>query len=313
MKTKYKVLLAAALLSAFGALSVQGQTANGVRDIKINEDRDQRWFVTKVYELKNIKANDITPWVLGAVQRYNIGSVVNRLNYDGGKRQFIVVTTGKDLIPYIDQLVSTLDRPSGKKNELNSIVDGTGAYFANYRPLYRGGSSIIQTVLADTRSWGYSWYDDNNGIFYWQDTKSHAELLFKWLKALDRPVPQVEVSVNVYEVSDSDFRELGFDIAQWKDGPGNSLFGFGYDFTKYKSSEQAVNQVLGSSSGFFFAPQFDASFIKLLQEKGKALASTSSKLAAISPPSRGPRTCEPDTRGRPRVPWARGRRGPLSK
>jgi len=282
MKARYGALLAAAMLTAFGAFSARGQTVDGVRNIKINEDRDQRWFVTKVYELKNIKANDITPWVLGAVQRYNIGSVVNRINYDGGKRQFIIVTTGKDMIPYVDQIVSSLDRPSSVKNELNSIVDGSGTYYGSYRPLYRGSNDIIQNVVRDTRGYGWGWFDDNNGVYYWRDNKSHVELVQKWLKAFDRPVPQVEVSVNVYEVQDSDFRELGFDIAQWKDGPGNSLFGVGYDFTKYKSSEQAVTQVLGSSSGFIFAPQFDASFIKLLQEKGKARSASSSKLALVN-------------------------------
>ncbi len=282
MKAKYKALLAAALLPAFGALSASGQTADGVRNIKINEDRDQRWFVTKVYELKNIKANDITPWLLGAVQRYNTGSVVNGVNYDGGKRQFIVVTTGKDMIPYVDQIVSSLDRPSSVKNELNSIVDGTGISYASYRPLYRGSNDIIQNVVRDTRGWGWGWFDDNNGVYYWKDNKSHAALVKKWLEAFDRPVPQAEVSVNVYEVVDSDFRELGFDIAQWKDGPGNSLFGIGFDFTKYKSSEQAATQVLGSSSGFIFAPQFDASFIKLLQEKGKARSASSSRLTLVN-------------------------------
>ena len=48
-----------------------------------------------------------------------------------------------------------------------------------------------------------------------------------WLQTLDRPVPQVQVSINVYEMNENDFKELGIDYVAWKNGPGAQLFGAG--------------------------------------------------------------------------------------
>ena len=291
MSYKGKMLVWLAALGILGAgAGLQAQMVDGVKNIKINEDRDQRYMVSKVYELKNIRCDDITPWVLGAVQRYNIESMVNRLNYPVGKKQYILVTTGSDMMPYVDAMVAAMDRPSDKKDEATSIVDGTGIYKFCYRPKYRANDDMMTTVLVDTHQDGYAWYEANMNFFYWKDSKSDGETCLKWLKAIDRPVPQVALKLNVYEVSDADFKELGLDWINWKNGPGASLFGAGYDLTKYQATSELMSQTLNSMSGFMVAPQFDSTFIKMLQEKGKARSATSGSLTLINDYNEAPTT-----------------------
>ncbi len=281
MKSGIKQLAAAALL-ACGAFAASAQTVDGVRNIKINEDRDQKWMVTKVYELKNINCDDITPWVQGAVQRYNSASNCQALNYTEGKKQFIVVTTGKDMMPYVDQIVSTMDRPCPKTDADKSIVDGTGIYKFVYRPKFRGNDAMITSVLADTRTTGYGWYEQTNNLFYWKDSKSAGECVLQWMQAIDRPVPQASVTLNVYEVSDNDFKELGIDWLAWKNGPGANLFGTGYDLTKWSTMADKATNTMSSFGGFMFAPQFDTTYLRMLAEKGKARTASSSSLTLVS-------------------------------
>ncbi len=282
MNYKRKLLLGMAALGILSAGALQAQTVDGVKNITINEDRDQRYMVSKVYELKNIKCDDITPWVLSAVQRYNTQSSVNRLNYAPGKKQFLLVTTGRDMMPYVDKMVEQMDRPSDKKDANSSIVDGSGIYKFCYRPKYRANDEMITTVIRDARSDGYGWYEANNNYYYWKDSQSDGNNCLKWLKAIDRPVPQVALTLNVYEVTDSDFKELGLDWINWKNGPGATLFGAGFDYTKYQATNELMSQTLNSMGGFMVAPQFDSTFIKMLQEKGKARSATSGSLTIIN-------------------------------
>ncbi len=300
MKSSVKQLAALALLTG-GALAAFAQApdstktstqkteeitstkvVNGVRNIKLNEDRDQKFMVTKIYQLKYINCDDITPWIQGAVQRYRSASNCQALNYTEGKKQYIVVTTGPDMMPYVDEMVATMDRPCKKSDADKSIVDGTGIYKYVYRPKFRGNDEMISTVLADTRVNGFGWYDTASNMFYWKDSKSGGDCVLQWMQAIDRPVPQASVSLNVYEVNDNDFKELGLDWLAWKNGPGASLFGTGYDFAKWSTMADKATDTMSSLGGFMFAPQFDTTYLRLLAEKGKARTASSASLTLVS-------------------------------
>lgn len=298
----YKVVASAAIASSvisLMTLSAQDTPADkpavrntGVRTLILNEDRDQKYMVSKVYELKHIDADDITPWIQGAVLRYNAASNCQRLNYKAGKKQWIVVTTGNEMMPYVDKMVETLDRPIKGERKGASIVDGSGIYRFTYRPKHRANDDMISVVLRDMRSDGSGWWDPANNLFYWKDSYSDGKGIFEWLEFIDRPAPQVMVTLNTYEVSENDFKELGLDWLAWKNGPGAELFGAGLDITKWKglstlasnsSFPDIVTQgALGSMGGFMVAPQFDASFIKMLAEKGKCRTASSGMLTFVN-------------------------------
>ncbi len=273
----------------FGACAVNAQLVDGVRNIRLNEDRDQKWVVSKVYELKYINCDDLNPWVLGAVQRYSALSTSQRLNYIVGKRQWLIVTTGRDMMPYVDQMVAIMDRPCNVKDGESSIVDGSGIYNYVYSPKYRANDAMITSVLADIRSDGFGWYESRNNVFYWKDSKSDGDNILNWLSAIDRPLPQVSVSIGVYEMQDSDFMELGLDWLAWKNGPGATLFGTGFDYTSWKDSLGSASGLanvsqgaLGATGGFMFAPQFDATYLRMLSDKGKAKSASSSSITLVN-------------------------------
>lgn len=263
-----------------------------VRTIKLNEDRDQKYKGSKVYELKHVRCDDITPFILGAVKRYNPQGDVQRLNYKPSGKQYIVVSTGVDMIPYIDDMVAKLDKPCDKKDKNGSIVYGDGIYRFTYKPIYRASESM-NTTIQDLRSDGTMYFDAPTNLFYWKDSKSDGETLMTWLKAIDRPVPQMQLTLKVYDINENDFMELGIDYLAWKNGPGATLFGAGLNALSFSSGDNvstlsnalnlAGNGPLSSAmGGFMVAPQFDATFLRMLNQKGKAKVFTSSSITLVN-------------------------------
>ena len=294
-KESMKVIIKAGLaLLAAGTMSMTA-SAQKSRTIVFNEDRAQHYMTTKVYELKNAKAHDILPFIKGAVTRFDAESKVESLDYEKGKQQYIVVSTGNQLIPYIDDMVAKLDFPSKSGDKSGSIVDGDGihryVYFSKYR-----GTENMREVIAQTFTGGYgsgsSYFDLATNTFYWKTSKSQGDDYLKFLKAIDRPVPQMSVALNVYIVNENDFMELGIDYLSWKNGPGANLFGTGFDWSSFNSVQSFDKMLdivaegpLASATGLgglVFAPQIDATFLRMLAQKGKAKVATSASLTLVN-------------------------------
>ena len=99
---RQKKIIAAVLLAAgiAGVPLLHGAPQDEkVRTIKLLQDDGQIRIVSKVYELKHLKATDVRPFVEAAVKRYSASSNVERVNYPYGKKQMIIVSTGEDFIP----------------------------------------------------------------------------------------------------------------------------------------------------------------------------------------------------------------------
>lgn len=268
-----------------------------VRSIRLNQDDAQRYMVSKVYKLKYQRACDLTPFVEGAVKRYNVNSNVQRLSYTAGKSEYLVVSTGQDMIPYVDDMIKKMDRP-GKKDASGSLVQGTGisrfVYFPKHRTSESMGRIIRNNLIADT---GAAYVDLAVSMVYWKSSKSKGDQILRWINELDRPVPQVQLVMKVYEVRDSDLRELGIDYVAWKNGPGLDLFGLGMQSLSINGLEEIVNfattgggfdiltSSLGGFGGMFFAPQFDFSFVKIMEQNGKARIATSGCLTMVNNPN----------------------------
>ncbi len=263
---------------------------DGLRQIRLLEDRDQKYMVSKVYELKHAKGADITPWVLGAVQRYYYASTVERLSYKKDSKEYIVVNTGVDMVPFVDDMVAKLDRPS-KIDSLGSIYDGSGIYKFVYYPKYRFSPTLVKVGPTVGSEDGEYFFDAKNSFYYFKDSYSDGKKSFDWYGILDRPVPQMEVKLNIYEINDNDLKELGIDYVSWKNGPGAKLFGAGFDYFKFDSftdvsnvtnSVDILSQMSHSWGGFMVAPQIDATFIRLLAQKGKAYIASSASLTVVN-------------------------------
>ena len=278
------VLLAAGIA---GAPLLHGAPQEGdIRTIRLLQDDGQVRIVSKLYELKHLTATDIRPFVEAAVKRYSAASKVDRVNYSKAKRQMILVSTGEDFIPYVDELVAGLDRP-GKPGPTGSIIDGTGITRITYIPNYRAAEDIVRLINDGTMKTteGKAFLNRDTNTIYWKDDRQAALAILAWVKYLDRPVPQVNLRLNYYEVRESKLRDIGLDYLAWKNGPGLDIFSAGFDSGKIFSNE-AVYKLIGGAykladitknfstswgyGAFFTAPAFDLSFVRVLQQSGNA-------------------------------------------
>ena len=257
------------------------------KKLLFKQDDAQEVFVSKIYELKYVGAGDITPFILGAVKRYNTNSQVDRLNYKSASRQMLVVSTPPNMMRYVDNMIANLDRPVNKKDASGSVIAGTGIYRFAYLPKYRSTSDMLNILnKAVVSPDGGAFRDATSNLLYWKDSYSDGMDVLDWAHQLDRPVPQVELEFKVYEVRKGLLDDAGVDYLAWKNGPGLNLFQAGYDNMMMQTTESALANMDKFSSwsygGFFAAPQFDMSFVRMLSQQGLAKIAGTGNLTVVN-------------------------------
>ena len=254
-----------AAVTALVLMQCGGLLAEKVKKIRFKQDDAQPYMVTKVYELKYMRADDLVPWVLGAVKRYDIQSSVERLNYKPRKEFFLVVTTPPEMMPYVDDMIQKFDRP-GVRDSDGSLIEGTGIFRYAYKPKYRSTEEMVGLLNNAVKSGdGQVYRNPDSNIIYWKDSPSDSGDLLTWVQRFDRPVPQINININVFEVRESTLRDIGIDYLAWKNGPGLNMFSAGLESLNFISSEtvqnalfqkalDAFSNVSYSFGGFFVSP-----------------------------------------------------------
>ena len=195
---KEKKILAAIVLAAgitwTPLLSGEEPQDKGIRTIQLLQDDAQVRIVSKVYELKHLKATDVRPFVEAAVKRYSRSSNVERVNYPHAKRQMLIVSTGEDFIPYVDDLIAGLDKP-GKPGKSGSLIEGTGITRITYIPNYRAAEDIVRLINAGTVAGSVLvatvFY---LGVYFWTDAPRRALYDATWLLVALLPLlPQLRL------------------------------------------------------------------------------------------------------------------------
>ena len=291
----------AAVLLAAGALTLPfaAKAEDKVQKITFIEDDAQKNMASKLYYLKYTKAGDIAPFIRGAVIRYCKESTVSSINDPTRNRQMLLVSTGINMIPYVDKLVVALDRNS--KFDKYSNITGDGIAVGYYQPTYRAAESMrdvmVQGDVASGPQDGAIKFDAKRNLFYFKDTPATVEDIKDKLSWLDKPIPQSRIELTVYELRDSDLQDIGIDYLAWKNGPGLNLFEAGYKALNLQVAERIVDtlanygtELLGSTSlgfgGFYTAPAFDMSFLRILQQNGKATISSTASLLVSNDPGK---------------------------
>ncbi|UDQ96775.1 hypothetical protein AAEX28_06885 [Lentisphaerota bacterium WC36G] len=264
-----------------------------VQRVHLVQDDAQPFMVSKVYELKYVRAVDIRPWIKAAVKRYDTNSDAQRLNYKFGKKQLLVVTTAEKMIEYVDKIVAVLDRP-GILDQDGSVINGTGIYRFAYQPNYRSTRDMVNLLNTVSISGdGSAFLNEQSNIIYWKDSKSDGNATRQDLLVIDRPVPQVWLEFKIYTVRENDLKDIGLDYLAWKNGPGLELFGAGFNALNISNFETIFDLLnsdilsFASSSGLnwggiFFAPQIDFSFIRLLSQAGLANINNSAEITVVN-------------------------------
>ena len=290
----------AAVVLAAGALtfSFAAQAEEKVQKITFIEDDAQKNMASKIYYLKYTKAGDIAPFIRSAVVRYCKESNVSSINDPSRKRQMLLVSTGINMIPYVDKLVEVLDRNA--KFDKYSNITGDGIAVGVYQPTYRAAETMLDVMIkGDVSSGGQDGaikFDAKRNLFYFKDTPATVEDLKDKLSWLDKPIPQTRLEMTVYEIRNSDLQDLGIDYLAWKNGPGLNLFEAGYNALNVRISETILDMISGGTDlvgrtslgfgGFYTAPAFDMSFLRILQQNGKATVSSTASLLISNTPGK---------------------------
>ena len=292
MKAVMNIPVFALFAAAAAGIALPVSAEEPVRTIHLRQDDAQVRFESKLYPLKHISAEEILPFVNSAILRYNRNSTIRRVTDEKGGPGAILVSTGRDFLPRVDAIVAALDRPGKlqKQHGDRSPIQGTGLARVAYAPRYRAAaefSRIIDTTLGSSA--GRAYVNAETNTIFWRDQTHSAKRTLSWVRELDRPLPQVRIRINYYELRDSDLKDWGMDYLAWKNGPGVNLFNVGYN-----AGQMAINELLESAvyvttaswglGGFFTAPQFDMSFIRCLQQSGNASAVANATLTVINTP-----------------------------
>ena len=280
-------ILAAASIAGLPFAAKAGEK---VQKITFIEDDAQKNMASKIYTLKYTKAADVAPFIRSAVVRYCEESNVSTVEDTERNRQMLIVSTGIDMIEHVDKLVAALDRPA--KVAKASNITGDGIAYGIYQPQFRSSQSMLDIIVKGEVSSGEIdsdvRFDSKRNMFYFKDTPATVEDIKTKLAWLDKPVPQVRLEMKVYQVRDSDLKDIGIDYLAWKNGPGLNLFSAGYEALNVRTAEKLV-ELLGKSvdiagnatwgfGGFYTAPAFDLSFLRILQQNGKATISSSASV-----------------------------------
>ena len=288
-----------ALLVCFSAvcpvLTAAEDASEAERSIHLKMDDAQVRFGSRIYELEHVTAESILPFVNSAILRYNRNSTIRRVTSStSGAKEAIMVSTGKDFLPYVDEIVKALDRPGSEGK--GTAIEGTGLARVAYAPKYRAAnqfSEIIDTVISTSA--GKAYVNGETNTIFWRDQTDAAKKTLSWMEKLDRPIPQAALRLNYYELRDSDLKDWGFDYLAWKNGPGVNMLNLGYN-AGHMAIDQVIESVMNTAQytaasswaygGFFTAPQFDMSFIRCLQQSGNASVAASATLSLLNTPVR---------------------------
>ncbi len=275
----------------------QAKSEAGVRDIKFLVDDAQSKYTSKVFELKHVAPDDIIPYVNAAVSRFSArGSVQRITSSDPKAKGALLVSTGPRCIAFVADLIAKIDKP-GKADKFGSLIEGSGITRISYSPKYRAAEdmvALINQVFGSPECAAY--LDKGSNTIYWKDEHHSAVATLAWIEYLDRPLPQAEIRLTYYQFRESTLRDIGFDYLAWKNGPGVNLFNVGYNAGRVAIDEAFKSVMLSGTDiaskfatnwgygGFFTAPQFDLSFIRLLQQSGNATVSGHATLLVTGTP-----------------------------
>ena len=153
------------------AAGTEGQNAAGTREIRLVQDNGNTKFVSRLFPLKHISAQDLQPYVKSAILRYNLNSSLQCVNYADGRGVGLLITTGEEFMPYVEELIRQLDIP-GKNGAKKVSVEGTGMARYAYTPRYRAAAEfkeIIDNVIASSE--GTSGIDLATNTVFWTKSK----------------------------------------------------------------------------------------------------------------------------------------------
>jgi len=286
----------------------------GTKSVRFIRDNNDPFVVTKAYIIKNAD-----PFILRGVLKTIVSGSLNEspvavesISYTDGQGAIIVsaeeyrfkdVGNGMSM----DQLVAALD----KKDLPNSSGTIDMAYFPKYNParilykmmtesgmgftgvsavdLIKSNSTVAKQVTFNKDGlhitpFAYAGVDDGmNALIMTAPGFDMAEAL-AFLKAVDTPNPEIQVTYKLVEVYAENDQKLGMDFQSWKNNDGIDLFSVGGKYGSNNLFGYGLRPNTGHTFAeyFNFKPKWNTKYIDFLTTCGKANVVSSGKLIIAS-------------------------------
>ena len=244
-----------------------------VRVLRTTNKAQTNKYVCEAFRFENINPYNVVNFFWAPLFREEGG--IYTFVEPGKERGYIVVICPEYQIEMLRRLAAELDRPQmssapGSKYiyyrlQHRNIAD---PFFRATAAFYLGDSGVL---IPDVET-------NSVQIFDAPDGATKMEQAFK--EILDKPLPQVEIHVKLYEVDVNNDARIGLDYITWKNGPGALLgqFEAAGEYFNMNNSGHSHNNVRGS--GLYLS--YPSAFFDFLVTKGRATVLSETRISAIN-------------------------------
>ncbi len=261
------------------------ENTNVVHFVRDNADPN---VITKAYVIKNADPYELRGYLRKIVQTRKINDNMTNIQivkYSDGTAVLLVSAedyrfNDSDIAQGFDSIIKELDKPK--------VVSSSGRPTFVYSPKYRTAEDLlamVRTVGADCVSTPSANVDNMTNLGGADDLASDPGLnllfftaspfsrptILKMLAEYDKPYPEVQAKVTVYELYAENDTKLGLDFQAWKNNDGIDLFSAGGRFSRNHNGAALVDGLKYNDTTYFqFNPKWNTKYIDFLTSKGKA-------------------------------------------
>ena len=282
--------------AGYGSSTVQTQLRVDIKDsdqaIRFVRTNTDPLVITKLYTLKHAEPYALRGYLLSVVRGTQVNGnpvQVDAVKFNDGRG--VVLVSAEDYRfrnngkgDSIDEIVAKLDQPdiaysSGRPQfiyfpkvnaaaNLKEMVKNVGAAARDFE--FTGGTDVLvvdgglNALFVAAPPWS------------WENIK-------KQLEQYDRPMPEIRLTYQLFEISTENDDKLGVDFQSWKNNDGLDLFSTGGRYRNNWAGTFAagINGSRSSRTDFFnFNPKWNSKYFDFLTSTGRAKVVTQGVIVA---------------------------------
>ncbi|OQB21809.1 MAG: Type II secretion system protein D precursor [candidate division BRC1 bacterium ADurb.Bin183] len=231
-------------------------------------------YIPKVYNFTNVNPHEVVSYFTSALACEE-GGAYSFVAPDGASGKILVICPDHQ-IPYFDKLAKELDRPK--------LTSAPGSKYVFYRMKHRSaGDADLRTILAN---YGGElpqqlWPDIETNSLLLYDAPSGVDNLEKALNEVyDKPTPQTELQIKIYEVQVNDDGTIGLDYTDWKNGPGALLAQGEFGGERLRATNTFYSNQWSRTGGYYL--DYPSAYLDFLAVKNKARIVVENSISAMS-------------------------------
>ena len=282
--------------AGYGSSTVQTQIRVDVKDgeeaIHFVRGNSDPFVVTKLYELKNANPYAIRGYLLNVVKGVQINESpvqVDAVKFNDGRG--VVLVSAEDYRfenngkgDSIDEIIAELDQPG--------MLYTSGKARFIYFPKVNAAANLremVKNVGASGNDVEFTHGVDNLIVDGGLNALFVAAPFWSWnaikeqLEQYDKPMPEIRLSYELYEISTENDDKLGVDFQSWKNNDGLDFFSAGGRYRNNWATTFAggINGSHSSRTDFFnFNPKWNTKYFDFLTSTGRAKIVTQGVIAA---------------------------------